>query len=298
MSAAGQEFEHRGARLAADRGECAAARSRRCATRRPGRKSTSATFSAGPRAKPNRSMVSSPSVRCRSACSAAVLAQAARRRRMPAPSDGARGRGAAGDLARPGSGAASPALPHARRRQSANRSCPCPRNPGSEQPRQPCPDSIGKLVPPFHLSGRAGVVGGRSLAAELVEAPAVARSLVVEGLGEFSLVVERPPIAAVVDGVAEEDLGAPMLVQIRNLARCVTNCSSVPVITSGMGGQPETLMMGLSPTMADTGHASVGFGSAKGMPPKAEQVPTQTMAAAPLAASRRMSTALRPPAVQ
>ena len=50
--------------------------------------------------------------------------------------------------------------------------------------------------------------------------------------------------------------------------------------------------------MAETGHAPVGFGSAKGMPPNEEQVPTQTMAAAPLAASRKVSTALRPPAVQ
>src|ERR1035438_8435625 len=78
----------------------------------------------------------------------------------------------------------------------------------------------------------------------------------------------------------------------------VTNCSSVPVITSGMGGQPETLMIGLSPTIADTGQAEVGLGSAKGMPPNDEQVPTQTMAAAPLAASRKVSSALRPPAVQ
>src|ERR1035441_7661834 len=37
----------------------------------------------------------------------------------------------------------------------------------------------------------------------------------------------------------------------------VTNCSSVPVITSGMGGHPETLMMGLSPTIAVTGQAPV-----------------------------------------
>ena len=78
----------------------------------------------------------------------------------------------------------------------------------------------------------------------------------------------------------------------------VINCSSVPVMTSGMGGQPETLMMGLSPTMEDTGHAPVGLGSAKGMPPNDAQVPTQTMAAAPLAASRKISSALRPPAVQ
>jgi len=50
--------------------------------------------------------------------------------------------------------------------------------------------------------------------------------------------------------------------------------------------------------MADTGQAEVGLGSAKGMPPKAAQVPTQTMAAAPLAASRSVSSALRQPAVQ
>src|ERR1700722_13681677 len=69
-------------------------------------------------------------------------------------------------------------------------------------------------------------------------------------------------------------------------------------MTSGIGGHPDTLMMGLSPTIAVTGHAPVGLGSAKGIPPKAEHVPTHTMAAAPLAASRSVSTALRPPAVQ
>src|ERR1700690_1717918 len=78
----------------------------------------------------------------------------------------------------------------------------------------------------------------------------------------------------------------------------LTNCNNVPVMTSGMGGQPETLMMGLSPTMAVTGQASVGLGSANGIPPNEEQVPTQTIAAAPLAASRNVSTALRPPEVQ
>src|ERR1700722_15826899 len=69
-------------------------------------------------------------------------------------------------------------------------------------------------------------------------------------------------------------------------------------MTSGIGGHPDTLMMGLSPTIAVTGHAPVGLGSAKGIPPNDEHVPTQTMAAAPLAASRSVSTALRPPAVQ
>src|SRR5664279_394147 len=71
-----------------------------------------------------------------------------------------------------------------------------------------------------------------------------------------------------------------------------TNCSSVPVITSGIGGQPETLMIGLLRIRDDTGCAPVGFGSANGMPPNDEQVPTQIMAAAPSAASVRMSTCL------
>src|SRR5450759_1844290 len=76
------------------------------------------------------------------------------------------------------------------------------------------------------------------------------------------------------------------------------NCSSVPVITSGIGGHPETLTMGLSLTMSDTGQACVGLGSANGTPPNDEQVPTQTIAAAPLAASRKISTALFPPRAQ
>src|SRR5580704_17240974 len=42
----------------------------------------------------------------------------------------------------------------------------------------------------------------------------------------------------------------------------LTNCNSVPVITSGMGGHPETLMMGLSPTMAVTGNAIATSGAA------------------------------------
>src|ERR1022692_746909 len=75
-----------------------------------------------------------------------------------------------------------------------------------------------------------------------------------------------------------------------------TNCSNVPVITSGIGGQPETLMIGLLRIRSDTGRAPVGFGLGNGMPPNDEQVPTQMMAAAPSAASVRMSTAVRPAA--
>ena len=51
---------------------------------------------------------------------------------------------------------------------------------------------------------RAGVVGDRALAAELEQAPALARALIVEALGEQAALVERPAIAAVVDRLAEE----------------------------------------------------------------------------------------------
>src|SRR5512143_2225573 len=74
----------------------------------------------------------------------------------------------------------------------------------------------------------------------------------------------------------------------------VRKCASTAVITTGMGGQPGTLMMGLSLTMSLTGTAPVGFGSALGMPPYAAQVPTATMAAAPLAVSTSMSWLLMP----
>ena len=53
--------------------------------------------------------------------------------------------------------------------------------------------------------------------AKLVQAPTVACPFIVEGLGELALVIERPPIAAVVNGVAEENHGTAMLVQVRDL---------------------------------------------------------------------------------
>jgi hypothetical protein len=55
------------------------------------------------------------------------------------------------------------------------------------------------------------------------------------------------------------------------------------------------LTMGLSLMMSDTDTAPVGFGLAFGMPPKEAQEPMATMAAAPAAASFRMSTLERPP---
>ena len=57
----------------------------------------------------------------------------------------------------------------------------------------------------------AGVVGGRPLAAQFEQAPAVARAFIVEGFGELALIVERAAIAAVVDGLAVEGLwGGPV----------------------------------------------------------------------------------------
>ena len=57
------------------------------------------------------------------------------------------------------------------------------------------------------------------------------------------------------------------------------------MITTGIGGQPGTLMIGLPLTMVPTGTAPVGFGAAPGMPPYVAQVPSATIAAAPSAAS-------------
>ena len=57
-------------------------------------------------------------------------------------------------------------------------------------------------------------------------------------------------------------------------------------------------MTGLSLMTSQTPRASVGFGSALGMPPNVAQLPVAMMAAAPSAPSRRMSMLLRPPMVQ
>ncbi len=73
----------------------------------------------------------------------------------------------------------------------------------------------GALVP---LHGCAGVVGRRALAAEFVQAPARFGTLVIEGLGELALLVERPPIAAVVNRVAEKCQRPTMLVEFGDLA--------------------------------------------------------------------------------
>ena len=53
----------------------------------------------------------------------------------------------------------------------------------------------------------------------------------------------------------------------------------VPVMASGIGGQPEMLITGLS-VSSDTATAPVGFGLAPGMPPKVAQLPTAMIALA------------------
>ncbi len=69
-------------------------------------------------------------------------------------------------------------------------------------------------------------------------------------------------------------------------------------MATGIGGQPEILMIGLSLTMSDTATAPVGFGAACGIPPNAAQVPTATSAAASLAHSWSMSRLLMPAMVE
>ncbi len=69
---------------------------------------------------------------------------------------------------------------------------------------------------------------------------------------------------------------------------------STPVITIGIGGQPGTLMMGLSLIRSRTATAPVGLGRAFGIPPYAAQVPMETMAAACSAAFMRCSSLLIP----
>ena len=66
----------------------------------------------------------------------------------------------------------------------------------------------GGAAVPFR--GGTGVVGDRPLAAQFEQTPAVARAFIVEGFGELALIVERPPVAAVMDGLAEEGLGSAL----------------------------------------------------------------------------------------
>ncbi len=68
-------------------------------------------------------------------------------------------------------------------------------------------------------------------------------------------------------------------------------------MTTGIGGQPEMLVIGLSLITSLTLTAPVGLGPAAGSPPNAAQVPTAMMAVAPRAVSSSMSRLLTPPMV-
>src|SRR5438034_7005872 len=76
-------------------------------------------------------------------------------------------------------------------------------------------DRERRTLVPAH--GGAGVISRRTLAAHLVEAIALARVLVVEGLDELSRVEVRPAIAFVVDALAVECLGPPLTVEVGQL---------------------------------------------------------------------------------
>src|SRR5579872_1660790 len=73
---------------------------------------------------------------------------------------------------------------------------------------------------------------------------------------------------------------------------------STPVITSAMGGQPGTLMIGLSVINWLIGLAPVGFGLAACTQPLEAQEPHATIALASLAVSFRMFRNESPPTVQ
>ena len=78
----------------------------------------------------------------------------------------------------------------------------------------------------------------------------------------------------------------------------VSRCTTTPAITSAIGGQPCTLMIGLPVTTWWMGRAFVGFGRADWTQPAEAQLPHATTAFAPSTASRTMSRALRPPMTQ
>src|SRR5664280_3897137 len=80
------------------------------------------------------------------------------------------------------------------------------------------PGLDGKAGAAVPLNCCAGVVGRRPLASELQEAPAIACALVVERLGELALVVERPPVATIMNRIAEEDFGPTLFIEIRDFA--------------------------------------------------------------------------------
>ena len=71
-----------------------------------------------------------------------------------------------------------------------------------------------------------------------------------------------------------------------------------PVITSAIGGQPGTLMIGLSVITLCTGVACVGFGLAACTQPHEAQEPQEMIALASLATCFSCSTKGLPPMMQ
>ena len=73
---------------------------------------------------------------------------------------------------------------------------------------------------------------------------------------------------------------------------------TTPVITSAIGGQPGTLMIGLSVITLWIGVACVGFGFAACTHPHDAQEPHDTIAFASFATWRSFSTKGLPPGMQ
>ena len=71
----------------------------------------------------------------------------------------------------------------------------------------------------------------------------------------------------------------------------------VAVTTSAIGGQPAMFTIGLSLMISRTPTAPVGLGRAACTLPQWAQAPSAMIAAAPSAASSRISFAVRPPIV-
>ena len=78
----------------------------------------------------------------------------------------------------------------------------------------------------------------------------------------------------------------------------VRKWTTVAVTTSPMGGHPAMFTTGLSRMISSMPTAPVGFGLAACTEPKWAQAPTARMAAAPSAASSRISRPVRPPMVR
>jgi hypothetical protein len=85
-------------------------------------------------------------------------------------------------------------------------------------------------------------------AAHLVKAIALARVLVVPRLDKQAGIVVGAAIAGVVDAAAVELLGPALAVERRNLAQH-QQVGHHAIITSAIGGQPGTLITGLSTSL-------------------------------------------------